>query len=735
MRKMVYLTLGFGLSCTLCAYLLPAGKLWILCGSSLLLLLLTLVTGKNRRRAVLFLLGLSLGSMWYLGFSAFYLAGAIRMDGNTAPTTVRARDYSDQTNYGSAVEGSVDLDGKTYQVKAYLKENPALAPGDTITGTFRFRVTAPGGMEAATWHKGRGTFLLLYQSGEVSLGTSDRRTWMDWAAELRKRLQENLTACFPEDTKAFAQALLLGDTKDLSYETDTNLKVSGIRHVAAVSGLHVSVLFLLLRNLTLRRRFLTALLGFPMLLIFAAVAGFSPSVTRACIMCALMLLAQILDRSYDSITALAVAAFVMLLGNPMVITDVGFQMSVGSVAGILTLSGKIQKEIQEALGAGNGKLLHFAVGSVSITLSAQVFTVPIYALHFGTVSLAGVLTNLLTLWVISGIFGGLVGVSLLGGIWHSGAVLLARGISWLIRYVLFVAKLLAKLPFAAVYTRSPYIAFWLIFVYILLGTFLLQRKRKPGELLCCVVMSLCVALIFSWAEPLRDNTRFTMLDVGQGQCLLLQSDGYTFLVDCGGDSDHEAADIAAETLLSQGITRLDGLILTHCDRDHVGGVEGLLSRVDSSLLILPEGENDLHLEAREGVIYAWENMELTFGSGVLRIFPANTSGTANEKSLCVFFDTETCDILITGDRNSSGERALLETEKLSKVDILVAGHHGSKYATSRELLTAVRPDTVCISAGINNPYRHPDPELLNRLAENGCMVFRTDRDGDILIRR
>jgi len=261
MRKMVYLTLGFGLSCTLCAYLLPAGKLWILCGSSLLLLLLTLVTGKNRRRAVLFLLGLSLGSMWYLGFSAFYLAGAIRMDGNTAPTTVRARDYSDQTNYGSAVEGSVDLDGKTYQVKAYLKENPALAPGDTITGTFRFRVTAPGGMEAATWHKGRGTFLLLYQSGEVSLGTSDRRTWMDWAAELRKRLQENLTACFPEDTKAFAQALLLGDTKDLSYETDTNLKVSGIRHVAAVSGLHVSVLFLLLRNLTLRRRFLTAQIG------------------------------------------------------------------------------------------------------------------------------------------------------------------------------------------------------------------------------------------------------------------------------------------------------------------------------------------------------------------------------------------------------------------------------------------------------------------------------------------
>ncbi len=738
MRKLQCLTLGFSLSCALCAYLVRPEKLWIPCGCFLLLLLLTLVTGKERKRTVLFLLGLSLGSGWYWGYSVFYLAGAVRMDEETVPATVRVGDYSCATDYGSTVDGTVTLDGKAYRVKVYLKDKENLGPGDTLTGTFRFRVTTPGGSEPATWHKGRGTFLLLYQSGELSLGTSESRSWLDRAAELRKNLKGILTDCFPEDTRAFAKALLLGDTTDLSYETDTDLKVSGIRHVAAVSGLHVSILFALLSAATLRKRSLTALVGFPALLLFAALAGFTPSVTRACLMWGLMLLSMVLGKHYDKVTALCFAALIMLLWNPMVVTDVGFQLSVGSVAGIFLFSGKIQKWMLGRFSPKKGrsrKGIAFLAGSVSVTLGALAFTAPLSALYFGTVSLIGVVTNMLTLGIISLIFYGILGVCLMDVLWHTGAALLARGVSWLIRYVLAVAKLLSDIPLAAVYTRSPYIVAWLVFVYLLLVVFLAQKKRMPGVLTCCAVIGLCAALLCSWAEPMRDDVRFTVLDVGQGQCLILQSEGCTYLVDCGGDRDDEAADIAAEALLSQGIASLDGLILTHCDRDHAGGVEGLLSRVDTDLLILPAETGGRTFHTKGEVVYAAENLELTFGTGKIRIYSPKYGGDTNENSLCVLFDTENCDILITGDRDGFGERSLLRNADLGKVDILVAGHHGSKNATCSELLAAVRPEIVCISVGRNNPFGHPAPETLARLEENGCQVYRTDLNGEIVIRR
>lgn len=738
MRKLMYLTLGFGLGCALCAYLLPAGKLWMLCGCALLLLLLTLVTGKERRRRVLFLLGLSLGSLWYWGYSAFYLAGAVQMDGKITLATVRLGDYSYETDYGSAVDGTVTVDGKNYQVKVYLKDTQALAPGDTLTGAFRFRVTVPGGSEPATWHKGRGTFLLLYQSGELSFGTSESRSWRDRAVELRKSLKDILTDCFPEDTRAFAKALLLGDTTELSYETDTDLKVSGIRHVAAVSGLHVSILFALLSAVTLRKRFLTALVGFPMLLGFAALAGFTPSVTRACLMWGLMLLAQVLDQNYDRAAALSFAALAMLLWNPLVVTDAGFQMSVGSVAGIFLFSGKIQKGILGRFSPEKGrsrKGTAFLAGSVSVTLGALIFTAPLSALYFGMVSLIGVVTNLLTLGVISFIFYGIPGVCLTYGVWHTGAALLARGISWLIRYVLAVARILADIPLAAVYTQSPYIVAWLIFVYLLLAVFLAQKKRKPGVLTCCAVIGLCAALLCAWAEPMGDDVRFTVLDVGQGQSLLLQSGGCTFLVDCGGDRDDEAADLAAEALLSQGIASLDGLILTHCDRDHAGGAEGLLSRVDTDLLILPAETGGRTFHTKGEVVYAAEDLELTFGTGKIRIYAPKYGADTNENSLCVLFDTEKCDILITGDRDGFGERSLLHNGDIPKVDILVAGHHGSKNSACQELITAVQPEIVCISVGKDNAFGHPAPETLARLEENGCTVYRTDLNGEIVIRR
>lgn len=747
MRRLMWFSIGFGISCALCAYLLPTGWALPLAIVAFLSALGIGIPGRNRlhpRRIAYTLMGLALGLGWYMGYRSLYLTPAIELDGQTLSVQITVSDYSFSTGYGTGVDGTILRNGHTYQVRAYLDEELELRPGQRISGSFRFRVTTPDGADDPTYHQGRGIFLLAYQEEDVGISPGIILSLRHYPNILAQEVKNILQKCFPKDTRAFAKALLLGDAYDLDYETLTAFKVSGIRHIIAVSGLHISIFYGLISALTLKRRYLTAIVGIPLLALFAAVAGFTPSVTRACIMVGLMMLATAFRSEYDGGTALGFACLVMLLVNPYVITSVGFQLSAASVAGIYLFSAPIQQWLKGILGEGKGKsiparLNRWFCSSVSVSLSAMSLTTPLCAWYFGTVSLVGILTNLLTLWVISAIFYGIIAVCVISIISTPFASMVAGIISWLIRYVLLCAKTLAKIPLAAVYTKSVYVVWWLVLTYLLLGAFLVMKRKHPMRLICTSVLALCLALLISWIEPLTDECRAMVLDVGQGQCVLLQSEGRTYLVDCGGSDGEDAADMAAETLLSMGISRLDGIILTHYDTDHYGGIPYLLTRVDTDGIFLPDvvdaAAEELSALVDDGVIWVWEDIQLTFGEAQLGIFGPFYSAADNENSLCILFETESCAILITGDRSAFGERMLLREASLPQIDLLVAGHHGSKTSTSAELLAAVRPWAVAISVGEDNAYGHPAQEILQRLEEYGCAVYRTDEDGTILFRR
>lgn len=743
MRILMWLTIGFGAACALCAYVLPTE--WIL--SLALTVILAAGLGfcwKPLRRPATVLLGCALGLLWFCGFYAIRLKPAKQADGQTWMIYASASDYSYETKYGSAVDVIIRLDDQNYQIRLYLDENATISPGDTISGTFRLAYTDPDQGKFSRYHQGKGIFLLGYQEGsaEIAAGQPDGLTQK--ASVLRASIQSILRDSFPEDVFPFVQALLLGDDSELDYETDTAFRISGIRHIIAVSGLHVSILFGLVSNLTFRKRYLTALIGFPSLLLFAAVAGFTPSVTRACIMVGLMMLAQLFQREYDSPTALSFAGLVMLICNPFVITSVSFQLSMSSVAGILLFHEPTCQWLRKPFGKIKGKslkvrLIRWYTTSVSVTLSATIFTTPLCAVYFGAVSLIGVVTNLLTLWVVTFIFGGIILTCVLGAVLPGIATVLGGILAYPIRYVLFTAKILSKVPLAAVYTRSVYIVIWLVYVYALLLILLIQRKKEPGNMLAAGVIGLCLALVLSWWEPTLYDTRVTVLDVGQGQSILLQSGDRTYLVDCGGDRDADTADIIAETLFSQGIYHLDGIVLTHMDADHAGGLQYLLTRINTDLILLPVEAMDkvesLRMQTDGLVQPVTEDVTLRFETGKIRIFASDGGDNSNENSLCILFDTEKCDILITGDRSEFGEWLLMSQTELPQVDILIAGHHGSKYSTSQELLETVQPEIVMISAGKDNRYGHPAPELLERLEKFGCIVYRTDENGTICYRR
>ena len=231
----------------------------------------------------------------------------------------------------------------------------------------------------------------------------------------------------------------------------------------------------------------------------------------------------------------------------------------------------------------------------------------------------------------------------------------------------------------------------------------------------------------------------TVLDAGQGQCILLQSEGRAYLVDCGGSNGEELADSAAELLLSQGIFHLDGLILTHFDKDHSSGAEYLLSRVQVDALIVPFSYNRDEILDRLSplalqTVTVKENLLIAFGDSELLVFGPIVMDSSNENSLAILFHRKNCDILITGDRSALGERLLLKTVQLPDVDILVAGHHGSKNSSCQELLDVVKPEIVVISVGENN-YGHPAKEALDRFAAIGAAVYRTDQQGTSIFRR
>ena len=307
------------------------------------------------------------------------------------------------------------------------------------------------------------------------------------------------------------------------------------------------------------------------------------------------------------------------------------------------------------------------------------------------------------------------------------------------RYVIGTARLISGFPLAAVYTKSIWIVIWLACCYGMLVLFLLAKKKRPVLYACLAAIGLCAAMLISWITPLADNYRLTVLDVGQGQCILLQSEGKTFMVDCGGDSDAYAANQAAEYLLSQGISKLDGIILTHYDADHAGGVQNLLTRIPADALYIPDisdgSSTKIALMRLSMPVHLLStDTEITFGGAKIQIFASEITKEGNESGLSILFRKGNCDILITGDKGELGEMLLMHHTQLPQLDVLIAGHHGSNASTTEELLSMTAPETVIISAGRNNPYGHPGKALLDRLAAWGCTVYRTDIMGTIIYR-
>ena len=443
MRKLMWFTIGFTGACAAGVYLLSGWYLLLIAAFCLIgLVALLKIPSDFAKKTLCVLIGCTVGFLWFWGFDCIYLSPVRDLDGQTQVMSVEVTNYSRPTEQGVRAEGKVGIAGKTYAVQLYFNEGASLSPGDRVEGAFRLRYTHDG-QENPTFHRGDGIFLLCYPKGEHTITRDAQVTARHMLAVWRNKILSWLEDLFPDDTEGFAKALLLGDTTSLSFSDKWAMKAAGIYHIVAVSGMHVSILFAFVSLLCAKRRILLALIGLPVLFLFAALAGFSPSIVRACIMQALLVIALLCNKEYDPPTALAAAVLTILAINPISITSISLQLSAGCMVGIFLFTQRIQGyfygKIPARLQKGKSikaRLIRWSVGSVSMTLGAISLTTPLGALYFGSVSIVGIVTNLLILWAVSLIFYAILAASLLGLMWLPLGTAIGWVISWPIRMIL-----------------------------------------------------------------------------------------------------------------------------------------------------------------------------------------------------------------------------------------------------------------------------------------------------------
>ena len=748
MRKLGWFSLGFGAALAIFAWLVksPWGFVpGVLCAAAFAVLMLA---KRGWSRAALAALGLCVGFCWFSAYDLLFAAPIRSLAGQTVAAEAVARDDAQPTSYGRSVYADAVIEGRRARVLLYYSDEITVRPGDALRFTAEFRTPADDDL----YYRSNGVSLVgvvRKDTLEVREGGGSPRSF---PLRLRRALKDQIRAVFPEDAAPFVTALLTGDRSGLSFSDKNALSVSGISHIVAISGMHVAILLGLISLLCGNRRTLTALIGLPVVAVFTLMTGAMPSVVRASVMQTIWLLAPLLGRENDPPTSLGAAALCVLAPNPWAVANLSFQLSFGAMAGMLLLTGPIYRRVGDLPLIRRSLRNRFArppvkyiLGTVAATLGAGIFTMPLIAIRLDMVSLASILTNLLTLWAVSLLFELSLAACLLGAVWLAPARLLGYPAAILVRYILGVARLMTSLPMSAVYTRNAFILPWLLFSYLAMGCCLLpDGKRAAVPAVCACVITLCLSLWLGWIDGGGRGLQLTMLDVGQGQCLVFEDGGVTVVYDCGGDGGEKAGETAARYVLSRGQSRLDALVLSHYDLDHAGGVCQLLERIDVALLYLPDvpdgsgtREQIEKSAAERGVqiYYVNQDEQLSFFSSTITLFAPVADGTDNEASVALLYSRDEFDVLATGDMPSSAERLLLSRYRLPDVEVLVAGHHGSAGSTCDTLLEQTQPETVLISVGKHNSYGHPAEETLARIEAKGAQILRTDECGNITIRR
>ena len=565
-------------------------------------------------------------------------------------------------------------------------------------------------------------------------------TKISFMNQLEKIYTEN-----QEELKNLLTGITLGIKDELTKEQVDNFKKSNLSHILAISGMHVGyvvIATLLMFKLLRIPRKVANVLSIGIIIFFMFLTNFTPSVVRAGIMGILILIAYILKRKPNIWIAISIASIISLTSNPYTLMSLSFQLSyLGTIGIVLGMKVAKRKEIKT----------NYIKDIVIVCISAQLFVAPVLLWNFNTVTPYFLVSNIIVSPIIGVImilgyiliFISYISINLVE-IFNYAEV-------FLLHFLNNTTKIIGELPYAIIYLKTPYLTTVAVY-YILLSLYIIytDMAKKIAKIVVVVYIVIIIALNLKLGQ-----LELYFVDVGQGDCSLVITETYkTLLIDGGGSLNPEydvGESITLPYLVDKKITKLDYIMISHFDSDHVQGVFFVLEnlKVENVIIsiqdeeyenlkrfmnIVKEKNINVIIVEKGDVLYLdkYNKLEILYPE------PDNLikENAINNNSIVCKLVNKSISVLYTGDIEEVAEKRLVklykDTDEL-KADVLKCAHHGSKSSSIPEFIDLVQPKLVTISCGVDNSFGHPAKEVLNRFEVRGVVIRRTDIEGEVKI--
>ena len=630
------------------------------------------------------------------------------------------------------------IDDNPVEGRGYLiYDGTELARGVTVSFEGKFE---PAGRNS------RDAFLIKPLS-EIEIVSAPDNT-QGLLNDLRASYVASLSGLTP-DAKTLVAGLAIGEISELSPELEEQMRIVSLTHLVAVSGSNCAIVVGMVYLIAVALRFGRAgrtVISLTALGLYVLLIGPDPSVLRAGVMAASVIVMIALGRRTWALNALAIAAIILLIADPWLAVEFGFGLSVLATAGILLLAPAMSEKLSSRMP------VPLALG-LSVTLAAQLFCLPLLMQLQPGLPTYSVIANLLAGPMVAPV----TVLGMIALVLTPVAPPLVSIISWIaslgtwvieVVAIFFSGLPIAYFPWATGWPATILSVLLIVAVAIWLRAGSVPMKQLGvGALVVVLVATISVPaaseiLPKSW--PLR-NWSLVACDVGQGDALVIQSEGRTAVIDVGSDDE-----LINRCLAELAISRIDLLVLTHFDFDHVGGIKGAISSRSVSTAIVSGFADDrpatkealgVLSKRQASLITAEPRISGTLGEFAWRVIAPSREATeakdSNDASVVMIFSGPDYDLLLLGDLGEAGQKRISSSAtgilgNSTKPLILKVSHHGSNDQSSA-LHENLRPELAVISVGEANGYGHPGKELLDLLARSGSQVLRTDLHGSLAI--
>ena len=669
------------------------------------------------------------------------------------------------------------------RLAATLPRYPPVEPGDVVevTGRVRPRPDSPYGRyleQIGAWGSLDADSLTMLASGD---------SWSRTLERLRRAAGDALRVTLPEPEAGLAAGILIGLRDRVDRGLAAAFTTAGVSHVVAISGWNIAIVAAAITALTgglgRRRRAIVTVIAISA---YVAFAGASPSVLRAGAMAGVVLVARESGRAGYAATALGWAVTILLVVQPTLIIDAGFQLSTVATAGLIAWAAPLGERIDRI---SHGRLPRWLVESLGVSLAAQAATLPIVMASFGRLSLIAPGVNLVVVPLIApamaaGIVALGAGAAVALGVPSAVGAVLAAPAWAALKLIVWIVEAAATLPMASIELEQPAGTIAGAATALAVTALLVAPRRRfrapplqaestPGgrsvaratpapagrapntkRLGRAATLALATSVVVTGgviAVRPPGIARVIVLDVGQGDAILVEGrDGGRLLIDGGPDPDRLL--VVLDGHVPPWDRRIDAVILTHPHEDHVAGLALLLDRYHVAKVFEPgmrgpgpgyaawadrldRPQAPARLGLATGDHLAVDDVQLRVlwpDAGRVPMEPPDSGTDINNVSIVLLGEVGERRFLLTGDIEEDVDPYVL-ARGLSHVDLLKVAHHGSRTATTEAFVEATHPSVAVASAGTGNPYGHPTRSTLDRLRAAGARVYRTDQDGTVAV--